>query len=64
MEKLSSAHVSTTQKTVAGQAISTRLSAEIQGLLASRNAADAQSLLDTAEGALQETSNVLLRMRN
>ena len=31
--------------------------------MASRNAADAQSLLDTAEGALQETSNVLLRMR-
>ena len=48
----------------AGQAISTRLSAEVQGLqMASRNAADAQSMIDTAEGALQETHNVLLRMR-
>ena len=30
---------------------------------ASRNAADAQSMLDTAEGAMQETHSVLLRMR-
>jgi flagellin len=48
----------------AGQAISTRLTAEVQGLeMASRNAADAQSMIDTAEGALQETSSLLLRMR-
>ena len=40
------------------------LTAEMQGLqMASRNAADAQSLIDTAEGALQETHTVLLRMR-
>jgi flagellin len=31
--------------------------------MASRNAADAQSMLDTADGALQEVHNVLLRMR-
>jgi flagellin len=31
--------------------------------MASRNAADAQSLIDTAEGALQESHNILLRMR-
>ena len=31
--------------------------------MASRNAADAQSLIDTAEGAPQETHTVLLRMR-
>ena len=65
MEKLSSgSRINYAKDDAAGQAISTRLSAEIQGLeMASRNAADAQSLLDTAEGALQETSSVLLRMR-
>ena len=48
----------------AGQAIATRLTAEIQGLAqASRNAADGQSMIDTAEGALQETHTLLLRMR-
>ena len=48
----------------AGQAIATRLTAEIQGLAqASRNAADGQSMIDTAEGALQETHSLLLRMR-
>ena len=45
------------------QAISTRLTAEIEGIaMASRNAADAQSMIDTAEGALQETHNLLLRI--
>jgi flagellin len=48
----------------AGQAISTRLTAEVEGLaMASRNAADAQSMIDTTEGALQETTNLLMRMR-
>ena len=38
----------------AGQAIATRMTAEIQGIeMASRNAADAQGLIDTAEGALR-----------
>ena len=31
--------------------------------MASRNASDAQALIDTAEGALQESHNLLLRMR-
>ena len=31
--------------------------------MASRNAADAQSMIDTADGALGETHNILLRMR-
>ena len=31
--------------------------------MASRNAADGQSMLNTAEGALQESHNILLRMR-
>jgi flagellin len=65
MEKLSTgSRINYARDDAAGQAISTRLSAEVQGLqMASRNAADAQSMLDTAEGALQEVHNVLLRMR-
>jgi flagellin len=65
MEKLSSgSRINYAKDDAAGQAISTRLTAEIQGLqMASRNAADAQSLVDTVEGALQETHTVLLRMR-
>ena len=65
MEKLSTgSRINYAKDDAAGQAISTRLSAEIQGLsMASRNAADAQSMLDTAEGAMQETHTLLLRMR-
>ena len=65
MEKLSTGmRINYAKDDAAGQAISTRLTAEVQGLAAaSRNAADAQSMIDTAEGALQETSNLLLRMR-
>jgi flagellin len=65
MEKLSTGtRINYARDDAAGQAIATRLSAEIQGLAAaSRNAADAQSMIDTADGALQETQNVLLRMR-
>lgn len=65
MEKLSTGlRINYARDDAAGQAIATRLSAEIQGLsAASRNAADAQSMVDTADGALQETQNVLLRMR-
>ena len=48
----------------AGLAIATRLTAQVEGLaVASRNAADAQSMLDTAEGAMVETHALLLRMR-
>jgi flagellin len=65
MEKLSTgSRINYARDDAAGVAISTRLTAEIEGLsMASRNAADAQSMLDTAEGGLQETHNVLLRMR-
>ena len=65
MERLSTGmRINYAKDDSAGQAISTRLSAEVQGLeMASRNAADAQSMIDTAEGALQETHNLLLRMR-
>ena len=65
MERLSSGlRINYAKDDAAGQAISTRLTAEVEGLqMASRNAADAQSLIDTAEGALQESHNLLLRMR-
>ena len=65
MEKLSSgSRINYARDDAAGLAISTRLTAEVQGLaVASRNAADAQSMLDTTDGALAETHNILLRMR-
>ena len=65
MEKLSTgSRINYAKDDAAGQAIATRLTAEIGGLaMASRNAADAQSMLDTAEGALTETHTILLRMR-
>ena len=65
MERLSTGkRINYAKDDAAGQGIAVRLTAEIQGLaMASRNAADGQSLLDTAEGALQETTSLLLRMR-
>ena len=65
MEKLSTGkRINYASDDAAGQALATRLTAEIQGLaMASRNAADGQAMLNTAEGALQETHNLLLRMR-
>jgi flagellin len=65
MERLSTGmRINYAKDDAAGQAISTRLTAEVEGLaMASRNAADAQSMIDTAEGALQETTNLLMRMR-
>jgi len=48
----------------AGVAIASRLSSEIRGTnQAIRNAMDAQSLIDTAEGAHAEVENILQRMR-
>ncbi len=48
----------------AGLAISDRMTAQIKGLnQAVRNANDGISLAQTAEGALQETTNILQRMR-
>ena len=65
MERLSSGlRINYAKDDAAGQAIATRITAEVEGLkMASRNAADAQGLIDTAEGALQESHNLLLRMR-
>ena len=65
MERLSSGkRINTAKDDAAGQQIATRLTAEVQGLaMASRNASDAQGLIDTADGALTEVSSLLLRLR-
>jgi flagellin len=65
MERLSTGkRINKASDDSAGQAIATRLTAEIEGLaMASRNVADAQSMVDTAEGAMQEVHSILLRMR-
>ena len=65
VERLSSgSRINYARDDAAGLAIATRLQAEVQSIsVAARNAADAQSMLDTADGALGETHNILLRMR-
>ena len=65
MEKLSSGlRINSAKDDAAGQGIATRLSAEVRSLqMASRNASDAQAMIDTADGAYQEVTNMLLRMR-
>jgi flagellin len=65
MEKLSTGkRINYARDDAAGQAIASRLTAEIQGLAtASRNASDGQAMIDTAEGALQETHSILMRLR-
>ena len=65
MEKLSSGlRINNAKDDAAGQGIATRLSAQISSLhMASRNAADAQAMIDTAEAAHQEVQSMLLRMR-
>jgi flagellin len=48
----------------AGMAIAGRMESQIRGLnMSIRNAKDGQSLVDTQEGALQEVSSMLQRMR-
>ena len=65
MERLSSGQrINYAKDDAAGIQVATRLEAEIQGLnMASKNAADAQAMLDTADGALAEVHSALLRMR-
>ena len=64
-ERLSSgSRINSAKDDAAGQGIATRLSAELVSLkMASRNAADAQAMIDTADSAHQEVHNMLLRMR-
>jgi flagellin len=65
MQRLSSGlRINSAKDDAAGLAITDRMTAQIRGLnQAARNANDAISLAQTAEGALAETTNVLQRMR-
>ena len=65
MERLSTgSRINTAKDDAAGLAISERMSAQVSGLnMAVRNANDAISLLQTAEGAAREITNMLGRMR-
>ena len=65
MERLSTgSRINSAKDDAAGLAIADRMSAQISGLdMAVRNANDAISLLQTAEGATKEISNMLSRMR-
>ncbi|MBU9722286.1 MULTISPECIES: flagellin [Bacillaceae] len=65
MEKLSSGmRINRAGDDAAGLAISEKMRAQINGLdQASRNAQDGISLIQTAEGALNETHSILQRMR-
>jgi len=65
MERLSSGkRINTAADDAAGLAISNRMTSQIRGLnQAIRNSNDGISLIQTAEGALDETTNILQRMR-
>ena len=65
MEQLSTGKkINTAADDAAGLAISTRMSTQIIGLEQSvQNASDAISMINTAEGALDEVTNLLQRMR-
>ncbi|MCP5427273.1 MAG: hypothetical protein H6964_12970 [Chromatiaceae bacterium] len=65
LERLSSGlRINSAKDDAAGLAISDRFTTQIKGLTqAMRNANDGVSLAQTAEGALQETNNILQRIR-
>jgi flagellin len=65
MEKVSSGYrINHAADDAAGLAISTNLNSNVRALLqAKRNTADGISLVQTAEGGLQEISNVLIRLK-
>ncbi|MDB2323961.1 flagellin [Alphaproteobacteria bacterium] len=65
MERLSTGkRINSAADDAAGSAIATRMTSQIKGLnQAIRNAGDAQSLIDTTEGAHDEITNILQRMR-
>jgi flagellin len=64
-ERLSSGQrINSAKDDAAGLAISSRMSSQIRGLdQAVRNANDGVSMIQTAEGALSESTNILQRMR-
>ncbi|QEW07741.1 flagellin N-terminal helical domain-containing protein [Nitrincola iocasae] len=65
MERLTSGkRINGAKDDAAGLAISNRMSSQIRGLdQAVRNANDGISMIQTAEGALEESTNILQRMR-
>lgn len=65
MERLSSGkRINSAKDDAAGLAIATRMNANVRGLnQAVRNANDGISLAQTAEGAMNNISNILIRMR-
>ena len=66
LERLSSgSRINSAKDDAAGLQISNRLTSQINGLgVAVRNANDGISLAQTAEGAMQESTNILQRMRD
>jgi len=65
MQRLSSGlRINSAKDDAAGLAISDRMTSQIRGLnQATRNANDGISLSQTAEGAMQESTNILQRIR-
>jgi len=65
LERLSSGlRINHASDDAAGMAIASKMKAQIKGLdQASRNASDGISVLETADGALNEVANMLQRMR-
>lgn len=65
MERLSSGkRINSAADDAAGLAIASRMTSQVRGLdQAVRNANDGISLIQTAEGAIQESTNILQRMR-
>ena len=65
MQRLSSGlRINSSKDDAAGLAISDRMTSQIRGLnQAARNANDGISLAQTAEGAMNESTNMLQRMR-
>ena len=65
MERLTSGkRINSAKDDAAGLAISNKLTSQVRGLdQAIRNANDGMSLIQTAEGALEESTNILQRMR-
>ncbi len=65
MQRLSSGmRINSAKDDAAGMQIANRMTSQIKGLaVAQRNANDGISMAQTAEGAMQESSNILQRMR-
>jgi flagellin len=66
MERLSTGlRINSSADDAAGLAISSRLEAQVRGMtVAKRNSQDAISLLQTADGALEELTNIAYRMKD